>query len=74
MFGVYPPMPKVDQDLDCTDEEWAAFIKRVEEMGEEEIQKMIERQKAGVAEPAPVKETNPSLQYYWHHLMGGGDQ
>jgi len=66
-------MPRAEQDLDCTEEEWAAFIRLVEEIGEKEIQDMIERQKKGTPEPPPPQVANPGMLYYWHHLMGGGD-
>jgi hypothetical protein len=67
-------MPKAEQDLDCTDDEWSSFIKHVEEMGEKEIEKMLARQKVGEPEPEPVAVTHPGMLYYWTHLMGGGDE
>lgn len=61
-------------DLDCTDKEWDAFIKVVEALGEQEIQQILERHKTGTPEPRPVAEANPSMLYYWQHLMGGVDE
>lgn len=67
--------PRAEMDLDCTDEEWAAFIKKVERMGEQEIERMLERQQAGKPPSAPAPQIDPSTLYYWTHLMGGeGDQ
>lgn len=71
-FEVFPVM-RADQDLDCTDEEWAAFIKQVEEMGDKEIEQVLERQQKGTPEPPPVAVENPGLLYYWNRLMDGGD-
>ena len=63
---------RAEMDLDCTDEEWSEFIKRVEAIGEKEIEQMIARQKEGKPEPTPTP-VDGSMLYYWHHLMGGGD-
>ena len=75
MYSKVTATPKADMDLDCTDEEWAAFIKQVEEMGEREVEQMEQRRKEGkVAEPKQASKTNPSLLYYWTHLVGGGNE
>lgn len=74
MFGVFPmPSSRAEMNLDCTDGQWAAFIKRVEAIGEKEIQAILECQKKGTPAPRPVAETHPGMLYYWQHLMGGGD-
>jgi hypothetical protein len=74
MFATFPTTARAEMDLDCTDEEWDAFIKVVEALGEREIQQILERHKTGKPEPRPVAEVNPSMLYYWQHLMGGVDE
>jgi len=71
---MFPMTARAEQDLDCTEAEWAAFIRRVEDLGAREIEKMLARQKAGTPEPPPAVEANPSMLYYWTHLMGGGNE
>jgi hypothetical protein len=71
---MFPMTARAEQDLDCTDEEWAAFIRRIQEMGEQDIEKMLARQKAGTPEPKQPPPIDPTLLYYWSHLMGGGDE
>jgi len=60
-------------DLDCTDAEWAEFIKQIEAIGAFEIEQMVARQKAGTPEPPPAPPIDGSMLYYWQHLMGEGD-
>ena len=66
--------PRAEQDLDCTDEEWAAFVKKIEAMGEAEIEQIKERIANGVKELKSAPQVDPSILYYWNHLMGEGDQ
>ena len=57
-------------DLDCSHKEWAEFIKKVEAIGEAEIEQLLERQKEGKPEPKTAPQIDPSMLYYWQHLMG----
>ena len=72
MLGTRAPTKGLCGDLDDTDEEWEDFIQRVREAGERELAAILQRQETGEVEPAP--KIDPATLYYWHHLMGGGDE
>jgi len=57
-------------DVSCSDEDWVAFIQRVEAQGEREIEQMKARVERGEKRIPDPPQPHPGMLYYYQHLMG----
>ena len=63
---------RAEQELDCTSEQWADFIKKIEELGDKEVERILERRKKG--QPEPTSLVGWQLHYLGITVRGEGEE